>query len=119
MGSSGVESIIRMVRLIISTSLLRRTNFLLFGCLTVDKTMIDTKWIAMNDLQDAFNEITHFDFLIDKLQDAVNNGNQNAVVDIAAAMTAFYPIYLSNWDEKFKTAWDTTIGKPDELINLD
>ena len=37
MGSSGVESIIKMVRLTTSTSLQRRTNSLHSGCLIVDK----------------------------------------------------------------------------------
>ena len=36
-GSSGVESIIRMVRLTISTSPQRKTNSLPYGCLIVDK----------------------------------------------------------------------------------
>jgi len=50
MGSSGVESIIRMVRLITSTSLQRRTNSLHSGCPTADNTMVwkeywqMTKW---------------------------------------------------------------------------
>lgn len=39
MDSSGVESIIRMVRLITSTSLQRKTNSLLSGCPTADNTM--------------------------------------------------------------------------------
>jgi len=58
--------------------------------------MTPTKtWIVMNDLQESFNQITHFDFLIDKLNEAVNANDQQKIVDISAALTAFYPVYVS------------------------
>ena len=63
----------------------------------------------MNDLQESFNQITHFDFLIDKLNEAVNANDQQKIVDISAALTAFYPVYVSNFDDKFKTAWDHVV----------
>ena len=45
--------------------------------------MMPTKtWIVMNDLQESFNQITHFDFLIDKLQEAVNANDHKKIVDI-------------------------------------
>ena len=31
------------------------------------------------------------------------------IVDIAAALTAFYPVYTSDFDDKFKTAWDHVV----------
>ena len=63
----------------------------------------------MNDLQESFNQITHFDFLIDKLNEAVNANDQQKIVDISAALTAFYPVYISDFDDKFKTAWDHVV----------
>ena len=63
----------------------------------------------MNDLQESFNQITHFDFLIDKLNEAVNANDQQKIVDISAALTAFYPVYVSNFDDKFKIAWDHVV----------
>jgi hypothetical protein len=72
--------------------------------------MTPTKtWIVMNDLQESFNQITHFDFLIDKLNEAVNANDQQKIVDISAALTAFYPVYVSNFDDKFKIAWDHVV----------
>jgi len=72
--------------------------------------MTPTKtWTVMNDLQESFNQITHFDFLIDKLNEAVNANDQQKIVDIAAALTAFYPVYISDFDDKFKTAWDHVV----------
>jgi hypothetical protein len=66
-------------------------------------------WTVMNDLQESFNQITHFDFLIDQLQEAVNSGEVQRIVDITAALTAFYPIYTDNFDKKFKKAWDEVV----------
>lgn len=71
--------------------------------------MIDKTWTVMNDLQESFNQITHFDFLIEKLNEAVNANDQQKIVDISAALTAFYPVYTSDFDDKFKTAWDHVV----------
>lgn len=60
MGSSGVESIIRMVRLITSTSPQRRTNSLHYGCLIVDKLKVnvDQKTFSMK-VDELFDVITN------------------------------------------------------------
>jgi hypothetical protein len=73
MGSSGVESIIRMVRLITSTLPQRRTNSLHSGCLIVDDTMTwkeywqMTKWEWFNEgfrnisyIMDCYETVEHF-----------------------------------------------------------
>ena len=60
MGSSGVESIIKMVRLITSTSPQRRTNSLPYGCLIVDKLKVnvDQKAFSMK-VEELFDVITN------------------------------------------------------------
>lgn len=60
----------------------------------------------MNDLEDSFSQITTFDFMLEQLQEAVDNNNSAAIVDITAALNAFYPVYVDNWDKKFKIAWE-------------
>ena len=60
----------------------------------------------MNDLEDAFNEITAFNFLLDQLQEAVDAGEFQRVIDTTAALNAFYVPYCNNWDNKFKKAWN-------------
>jgi hypothetical protein len=60
MVSSGVESIIKMVRLITSTSPQRRTNSLPYGCLIVDK-------LKVNVDQEAFS------MKVDELFDVITN----------------------------------------------
>ncbi len=63
-------------------------------------------WTVMNDLQEAFNQITTFSVLLDQLQEAVDAGDSQRIVDITAALNAFYPPYCSNWDNKFENSWD-------------
>lgn len=68
--------------------------------------MTDKTWTVMNDLEDAFNQITTFSFLLDQLQEAVDCGDAQRIVDTTAALNAFYPPYCQNWDNKFRKAWD-------------
>lgn len=71
--------------------------------------MPDKTWTVMNDLQDAFNQITTFSFLLEQLQEAVDTGDAGRVVDTAAALNAFYSPYCNNWDIKFNKAWDHVV----------
>lgn len=71
--------------------------------------MIDKTWTVMNDLQEAFNQITSFSFLLEQLQEAVDANESQKIVDITAALNAFYVPYCDNFDKKFSKAWDTII----------
>jgi hypothetical protein len=73
--------------------------------------MTNKNWTVMNDLQEAFNQITSFSFLIEQLQEAVDANKTQKIVDITAALNVFYPIYCDNFDEKFSKAWDIFIKK--------
>jgi len=63
----------------------------------------------MNDLQESFNQINTFSFLLDQLQEAVDADDSQRIVDTTAALNAFYPPYCNNWDDKFKKAWDVVV----------
>ena len=71
--------------------------------------MLDKNWQALNDLQEAFNQITSFSFLLEQLQEAVDANETQKIVDITAALNAFYVPYCDNFDKKFSKAWDTII----------
>ena len=71
--------------------------------------MTDKTWKVMNDLEEAFNQITTFDFLLDQLQEAVDAGEKQKIVDTTLALNAFYHPYCNNWDDKFKKAWDYVV----------
>ena len=70
--------------------------------------MTDT-WKVMNDLEDAFSNIATFNFMLEQLQEAVDNGRTNEIVDLTHALNAFMPVYIDNWDRKFKVAWEHVV----------
>ena len=71
--------------------------------------MIDKTWTVMNDLQEAFNQINTFSFLLDQLKEAVDAGDSQQIIDTTAALNAFYPPYCDNFDKKFSKAWDVVV----------
>ncbi len=83
-------------------------NFILMETLT-ENTMQDKNWKVMNDLEEAFSQITTFSFLLDQLQEAVDAGDTQRIVDTTAALNAFYPPYCDNWDDKYKVAWNHVV----------
>ena len=70
--------------------------------------MNDT-WKVMNDLEDAFSNVTTFNFMLEQLQEAVDNGRTNEIVDLTLALNAFMPVYIDNWDRKFRDTWDHVV----------
>jgi len=59
--------------------------------------MTDKTWKVMNDLQESFNNITTFSFLLDKLQEAVDADDKQQIIDITAALNAYYPVYTADF----------------------
>lgn len=76
--------------------------------------MINKKWQSMQNLEDSFNQIVTFDFMIKQLEKSVSRNDMDAIKKITDAMISFYPIYCENWDDKFSTAWDELIGSVDK-----
>lgn len=76
--------------------------------------MTNKTWEVMNDLEEAFNQITTFSFLLDQLQEAVDAKDELAIVDVTLALNAFIPPYEKNWDNKFKKAWDHVVKKDND-----
>ena len=72
-------------------------------------TEMNETWKVMNDLEDAFSNIATFNFMLEQLQDAVDNGRTDEIVDITHALNAFVPVYTDNWDRKFKVAWEYVV----------
>lgn len=74
--------------------------------------MIDKNWTVMNNIQEAFNNINTLDFLLEKLQQAVDEDDTTQIVDVTAALNSFLPIYEQEFNRKFKQAWTQIIGNP-------
>jgi len=68
----------------------------------------------MNDLDEAFNQIGTFDFLLDQLQHHVDEQNQQGIVDTTHALISFLPPYIQNFERKFQVAMKQTV-KPQLL----
>jgi len=81
---------------------------------TIDKG--NDNWKVMNDLDDAFSQIGHLEFLIDELQRSVNKNDRASVIDLTAALTAFMPVYTAQYDRAQTIAWTQVVGQP-EILN--
>ncbi len=64
----------------------------------------------MNDLDEAFNQIGTFEFLLDQLQEAVDKQEWRQIVDTSHALIAFLPPYIDNYEKKFQVAWKKTVN---------
>ena len=69
----------------------------------------DNIWESMNDVEEAFSQITTIEFLTNQIQRAVDVGDINSINDAAHALIAFVPTYQKNFDEKFATAWTQVV----------
>ena len=74
-------------------------------------------WEVMNDLEDSFNRITTLEKMIDDLNDAVNNDDRDAIVDLSAAMTAFMPVYIRQYEKASRRAWNNTVTEVAKVEN--
>ena len=74
-------------------------------------TKINKNWKVMNDLETSFSQITTIYTMLEQLQDAVDNGRTNEIVDLTLALNAFMPVYTNNWDKKFKIAWEHVVNE--------
>jgi hypothetical protein len=60
----------------------------------------------MNGLEESFNHVTTISFMLEELNEAMDNNRMDVAHDIVHALNAFMPVYMDNWDRSFKTAWD-------------
>jgi len=71
--------------------------------------MISKHWVVMNKLEESFSNITTISFMLEELNEAMDNNRIDAAHDIAHALNAFLPVYTDNWDRNFKKAWDQVV----------
>ena len=72
-------------------------------------TEMNDTWKVMNDLEDAFSNVTTFNFMLEQLQDAVDNGRTEEIVNLTHALNAFMPVYTDNWERKYAVAWEHVV----------
>ncbi len=72
-------------------------------------TEMNDNWKVMSDLEVAFSEITTFNFMLEQLQEAVDNDRTKEIVDLTHALNAFMPVYTDNWERKYAVAWEHVV----------
>ena len=69
----------------------------------------DETWEVMNNLEVAFNQIIPFSSMLEQLQEAVDSNDRQSIIDITAALNAYVPVYLAQYDKASKRAWNKTV----------
>jgi len=69
----------------------------------------DETWEAMNNLEVAFNQIIPFSTMLEQLQEAVDSNDRQSIIDLTAALNAYVPVYLAQYDKASKRAWNKTV----------
>jgi hypothetical protein len=77
--------------------------------------MTNENWEVMQSVEDAFSRISTIDFLLEQLQEAADVSGNLEVVDISMALNSYLPVFTRHFDEKFKQAWNQTVGMPQAL----
>ena len=77
--------------------------------------MTNENWTVMQAVDDAFSKISTIDFLLEQLQEAADVSGNLEVVDISMALNSYLPVFTRHFDEKFKQAWNQTVGTPRAL----
>ena len=69
----------------------------------------DETWEVVSNLEDAFNQIQPFSDMLDQLQEAVDSNDRQSIIDITAALNAYVPVYIAQYDKASKRAWNKTV----------
>ena len=69
----------------------------------------DETWEVMNNLEVAFNQIIPLSNMLDQLQEAVDRDERQSIIDITAALNAYVPVYIAQYDKASKRAWNKTV----------
>ena len=70
---------------------------------------MSSPWEEMNAVDEAFNRIATIEWLSERLQEAVDRDDRLEIINISHALLATIPTYISNFEEKFKAAWQVTV----------
>ena len=68
-------------------------------------------WEVMNQLEESFNKIAAVEFMVEELNDAVNQNETDRIVDISHALLAYLPVYISHYEKASRRAWNNTVLK--------
>lgn len=74
-------------------------------------------WEVMNGLEESFNRISTLEFMIEQLTEAVDNEDQQSVINLTHALQSFMPVYIHQYEKASQRAWNNTVGEVRKLDN--
>ena len=77
----------------------------------------DKTWEVMNSLEESFNRIKALEDMVEDLIKAVNNGDQESIVDISHAINAYLPVYCRQYEEASLRAWNNPVLEVRKIDN--
>lgn len=68
-------------------------------------------WEVMHELEESFNRIITINQMVDDLVEAVDGNDNSKINNISRALKAYLPVYISQYDEASKRAWNNTVNE--------
>ncbi len=66
-------------------------------------------WEVMHELEESFNRIVTVHQMVEDLVEAVDRNDNTKINNISKALKAYLPVYISQYDDASKRAWNNTV----------
>lgn len=77
----------------------------------------DKTWEVMNSLEESFNRIKALEDMVEDLNEAVNKGDQESIVELSQAISAYLPVYVRQYEAASQRAWNNTVLEVRKIDN--
>jgi len=74
-------------------------------------------WEVMNTLEESFNRIKALEDMSNDLNEAVNSGDQESIVELSHAIKAYLPVYIRQYESASQRAWNNTVLEVRKIDN--
>ena len=71
----------------------------------------------MNSLEESFNRIKALEDMVEDLNEAVNKGDQESIVELSQAISAYLPVYIRQYEAASQRAWNNTVLEVRKIDN--
>lgn len=74
-------------------------------------------WEVMQSLEDSFNRIVSMEQMVNDLQEAHSNNDEEAVAELINALKSYMPVYVRQYERASQRAWNNTVGEVRKIDN--
>ena len=74
-------------------------------------------WEVMQSLEDSFNRIVSMEQMVNDLQEAHSNNDEESVAELINALKSYMPVYVRQYERASQRAWNNTVGEVRKLDN--